>query len=85
MEVYRYLNALTNLVKHRHLVPIIHRYKLDPSPGVDGKMIFMSFEMKGVPYAEKEILSFFDEFHDPVFSAVLNIGHQLNISLNLET
>lgn len=84
LEMYKYLRDLTNVIKHSHLVPIRRQRKLLPGPNAGYKMKFMHFTQKSRAYDEKEISTFFDETHEPLFSAVHKLGRELNISLKLE-
>ena len=84
-DEFLYLNDLANLIKHRHLVPIERTNDQEVLSGRLHGMVFKPFTKdNGIQHEGIELSTFFEKTHEPIFTSIIDIGRELNVSLNLE-
>lgn len=83
VDEYKYLQDFTNFSKHRGLVPIVHVSGKSVSDDRTHRLKFKSFTKDAKIHAEKSVVDFIDSFDSVFFSGAIEVGRQLNISLEL--
>lgn len=83
MEEFKYLEDLTNTIKHRTLVPVLGKQELMTWRIKD--LTFGSFERNGTHHSEKHIPDFFSQTKPAILEKVIAVLKELNISLGLQS